>query len=202
MKLWTIQPLERYKELLEKKEIFSTIEYETEEYFRRAYDWLIGEMEIRISPKPFLNSSPIWAWYQYSSVNKRKPDMREVRAGRWGVDEVRIEFEKDEREVPLFDFDLWHLPLNNGNICDNEKEDAAFDKIFFKKGGVYTEPSTYTPEIQEMIMEHWDKVFDMSYCPKYSARPFEQKRVQATFWSLKLDEVLKVDIFKARKAKK
>ncbi len=48
------------------------------------------------------------------------------------------------------------------------------------------------------IKASWVKIFDMDYCPKYSASPFDKKSIQATWGSLSVDEFIKVDEFVAK----
>jgi hypothetical protein len=47
-------------------------------------------------------------------------------------------------------------------------------------------------------MKNWEKIFDLDFENGYFARPRKQKAIQATFWELKLEEVVSVDYFTAR----
>src|ERR1051325_1055844 len=80
--------------------------------FRRAYRWMQSEMSRRIGPPPSGVRYPIWAWLQYESVQKLRPDLR--RAGHLpaGSQGVLIEFHASEGAFLLSDFDLWHYVLN------------------------------------------------------------------------------------------
>ena len=61
MKLWTIQPIEFYSEIINNGEIFCTKKYADLD-FKEAYKWIIKQMEIRIGKRPKRDIYPIWAW--------------------------------------------------------------------------------------------------------------------------------------------
>ncbi|WP_304342657.1 DUF3841 domain-containing protein [Chryseobacterium koreense] len=123
MKLWTIQPVEWYEKLLENNIIFSEQKYlEIEDNFLRAYEWMIFQMEARISNKPVKNMFPIWAWFQYNNAQNQRPDLRNVGFLPKGTKGVRIEFDKKDEAVLLSDFNLWAYVLNYWYIADNEKK--------------------------------------------------------------------------------
>ncbi|PID89574.1 MAG: hypothetical protein CSB01_01235 [Bacteroidia bacterium] len=201
--LWTIQPIERYKQLEKDRIIFGRIDlsdwYKDDNVkFRQTYDWLVSQMEKRISPKPFEDALPIWAWYQYLNANRKRPDLRNSNLLPRGQKGVRIEFRKKKSEVLLSDFELWHSPLNYFYIADNEKEDKEFNALLNACGVKFIDKEKYPPYIRKKVEDSWVKIFDMDYCPKYSASPFDKKSIQATFWNLSVDEIIKVDKFVAR----
>jgi hypothetical protein len=41
-------------------------------------------------------------------------------------------------------------------------------------------------------------IFDMNFDLEYYTLPFEEKKIQATFWRLKLDDIIKADKFIAK----
>ncbi len=201
--LWTVQPIEWYEKLLRESVIFGRKDlsdwYKDDDVeFRQAYDWLVVQMEKRISPKPFENALPVWAWCHYLNADKKRPDLRGSGFLLKGQKGVRIEFRKKRSEVLLSDFDLWHCVLNYFYIADNEKEDAEFDTLLNKLGLKFTERENAPTEIHEMITKSWEKVLDMNYSSEYSVSSFEKKSIQATFWSLSVGEIVKVDKFTAR----
>ncbi len=201
--LWTIQPIEWYEQLQKDRIIFGKTDlsdwYKDDDVeFRQAYDWIVTQMEKQISPKPFENALPVWAWYHYLNTNKKRPDLRSSGFLPKGQKGIRIEFRKKESEVLFSDFDLWHCALNYVYIADNEKEDAEFDALLNKFGVKFTERENFPTEIHKMIIKSWEKILDMNYCSEYSASPFDKKSIQATFWSLSVDEIIKVDEFVAR----
>lgn len=201
--LWTIQPIEWYERLLTDKIIYGDAKlsewYTAKDIdFRTAYDWLIAEMKKQISPRPFADAVPIWAWFHYLNSDKKRPDLRSSGHLEKGQKGVRIEFIKSRNKVLLSDFDLWHSVLNYWCISDNEKQSESFDKLLRLYNVKFNDKENYPPIAKQMIMDSWQKVLDMHYCPEYSANPFEKKSIQATFWNLSVDEIIKVDEFVAR----
>jgi hypothetical protein len=198
MKLWTIQPIEWYERLLTEKIIYGERKY-VDSYFLCGYEWLVKVMEERIGKRPSNDSFPVWAWYQYLTTKKIRPDLRESGYLRKGETGVRIEIEKNENEVLLSDYDLWHSPLGNFfYIGESEKDTLKFDKMLKNKKLDKVDFEKLPIKIRKRIEESWLKVFDMNYDCPYFAREKKDKSIQATFWSLSLDEVVKVDKFVAR----
>jgi len=62
MRLWTIQPLEFYNELIINGEIYCFKKYADSD-FRESYDWIITEMEKKIGNRTNKTIYPIWSWY-------------------------------------------------------------------------------------------------------------------------------------------
>lgn len=105
---------------------------------------------------------------------------------------------KPKEKVLLSDFQLWHHPLNYWHIADNEEQSLNFDRLL-KNGNVkWGDIGNYPQHIKSKIEKSWKRIFDMNYCSEYAADVFENKSIQATFWNLSLDEVVKVDEFTAR----
>jgi hypothetical protein len=155
-------------------------------------------MESRIGKKPNRSSYLIWAWFQYESEMKRRPDLRNSGLLEKGTDGVRIEFIKPKTEVLLSDFDLWHYVLNYWHIADDENQEKEFDqKLAFNKIK-FIEKEKYLPEIKKIVEKSWNKIFDMNYDFDYVAKPYEKKAIQATIWKLNIKEITNIDYFKAK----
>lgn len=192
MKLWTIQPLEVWNELQSKGYFVCDSEksdfIKSYKCFKDSYDWLVGEMEKRVGKRPKGINYPIWAWY-IRDWKYKKPDLRESGYGLKGENLVCIEIEKKDRDVVLTDFDTWHFVLNNGYIDKSisekewEKNMAWFDSLPIRQQ-------------EKLKKESWQEIFNIT--------PFKNdwmqrgRYVQATFWYLSLQEVQKIQIFKAR----
>lgn len=199
MKLWTIQPISWYEKLQKDGYVFGDKELaEIDESMQYPYDWISNQMEQKISKKPIENATPIWAWYQFLGNKKKKPDLRSSSLLPKGTKGVRIEFIKNTNDVLLSDFDLWLHPLNYWSIHDNEKEDKNFDKLLKLENVRFTDKEKYTPKLKKVVEESWLKCFDLNYDLKYTAKPKENKSIQATFWKLSIEEIVKVDFFTAR----
>ena len=155
-------------------------------------------MEIRIGKRPNEDTFPIWAWYQYKNKDSRRPDLRTTGFLPKGTKGVRIEFEKPENEILLSDFNLWHFPLNYWNIADNEEKDLEFEKLLEKHNVKFIEIEKYPLEAKKIIVNSWNKIFDMNYECEYVTEKINEKKIQATFWKLNKTEIKKVDFFTAK----
>lgn len=197
MRLWTIQYIDFYKELVDKKVISGKIE-NADSDFLFGYNWMINQMEKRIDKKPN-DSYPIWAWLQYESINKPKPDLRTSGFLKKGTKGVRLEIKKDNDSVLLSDFELWHTPLSYKTYIGDSEDDAnKFDKFLKLQGLGDMKFENLPDKIKHKIILSWDKIFDLDFDCEYYAQPKEKKSIQATFWKLKIDDVIKVDYFVAR----
>lgn len=202
MKLWTIQSIEWYEELLRKGTISgqrSCID-KNWEFCLFGYHWLMQKMDERIGKRPNTDCYPVWAWYQYFDENKKKPDLRSRGFIPKGTKGVRIEFVKDDKDVLLSDFMLWSFPFSyQSYIGKNERESLDFDKMLHEKGLYYKNLGQLPKDIRKEIVESWDRVLDLDYCDPYHASPRAKKSIQATFWTLSVDEIIKVEEFIAHR---
>jgi len=197
--LWTIQEESFYEKLLKEKVIYGKKDYvDSSLGFGRAYDWISTKMESQIGKKPYEDSTPLWAWYQYLNQKRNRPDLRAVGHLAKGKKGVRIEFVKDMKDILLSDFDLWLFVLNFWNISEGEKDDDEFDRMLQLAGVKFVDKEKYPPVLQERLIESWNKVLDLNYYNEYNSNPKDLKSIQATFWKLSLSEVRKVDYFVSR----
>ena len=188
VKLWTIQEEKGWKEVKTKGILIPKEEF-VEIDFKRGYDWLKIQMTQRVE-KPKKNKQyPVWAWFQHENQNKRRPDLRKTGSLPSGTVGYRIEIEKDLKDILLSDFELWHYVLNEWCFVLSEEDDEKFEKEKKNKSHEY---------IKSRMEKSWEKIFDMDFHLKDYALPFQEKSIQATFWELKLEEVIKVDKFIAR----
>jgi hypothetical protein len=170
-----------------------------EKEFLTGYSWMITQMQQRIGKRPFPDCYPVWAWYHWNGTKQRRPDLRYSRHLPKGAKAVCIQIEKEDKDVLLSDFDLWHFPLSfDGYIGSSEQDSLAFDKKL-KAKGLYNSAFNDLPrDIQETIQKSWDKIFDMRFEDPYYTHKKEEKSIQAAFWSLSIEEVIKTDEFTAR----
>ena len=75
MRLWTIQPLEVLEIIKQKGEFVCNPVYSDSD-FKRAYYWLVKQMDSRGIEHPYGLELPIWAWYKTDWENK-KPDLEQ-----------------------------------------------------------------------------------------------------------------------------
>ena len=197
MKLWTIQPIEFYNELIKNGEIHC-YEKHIDSHFIESYNWMIAQMENRIGKKPNKSIYPIWSWYQYKNSESKRPDLRTSSFLPKGTKGVRIEFKKSETEILLSDFNLWHFVLNYWHISDNKEQELEFDKLLELSNVKFIDKKNYTLELKNILESSWSKIFDMNYSTAYTADIFNRKKIQATFWTLKSTEIIKVIFFNAK----
>lgn len=210
MKIWTIQPVYVYDKLREEKVLYTditksscynfsdflcnelkkdNIEVDESDFtvFNVAYDWLKDRMS-EVIERPSNATYPWWGWYKRNMRNS-KPDLRESGYANKGEQLVCMELELEESNVLLSDFDLWHFCISNSFIpdVDNEAEfDAQYD--WFE--------SLSKEEQEKEKFKSWETIFDTHL----DFRPWHKrgKWVQATFWELRLEDVKKVEYFKAK----
>ena len=191
MRLWTMQ-YRHVLDVLEKDGVYRTDAALIDmPEFLVPYDWLCNKLNEK-SPKPDNVQYPIWAWFRFNSKEK-KPDLRHSCYGHRGDEMVCIELEIPDEYVLLSDFDLWHFVLNKWwlydcfrpSYCD---EDNEVDEAWFK---------SLTKEQQEIEKEKsWERIFNIE--------PFENdwiargQYVQAVFWELRKEWVVKTQNFIAR----
>jgi len=201
MILWTIQREAWYTELLQKGIIYGTRKHirQDGEYGLFGYHWLMEKMKERIGPPPSPACYPVWAWYQHMDSKRRKPDLRRAGFLPRGAKGIRVEINKDDKDVLLSDFILWHFPFSYRSfIGQNEEESMAFEKMLEDRGLDTKRLEKLPKDIQDVIIKSWDKTLDMDFSDPYHTCPKESKSIQATFWTLSVDEIVRVDKFISR----
>lgn len=197
MRLWTIQSYNVY-EILRTTGTYrcdsnlSSL-LEDEEYVN-AYQWLSREMRKRIGNSPDNVQFPVWAWYKTYGKHQR-PDMR-FSGMRVFEESVLMEIEIPDDQVLLSGFEFWHSVLNDSlfhkaslvkNLTYKEweveadKEDLYYDTLSDEEKRAYKEKS-------------WEVIFSPNVIT-------DSDFVQATFWELKTEQVLKAWKLKGFKSK-
>lgn len=192
MKLWTIQPASFYQTLQEKGIVYCDREGYWCKHNRLQYDWLVEQMHQRIGNPPLLEIRyPLWGWYQYHSRKKPHPPKTPLKKGE--EYSVYLEIEIPDNEVVLTDFSLWVNCLN-GWQTKTDKELEHHIKVYENKVGKYCSFHEYPEDIQQGIMNTWQSIFDMKFRDKeWSTWAWWNRSIQATFWCLKSEQVLKVE---------
>lgn len=168
-----------------------------------SYDWLADRMEAMIGGRPSPSALPLWAWQQYDGAARARPDLRSSGHLPRGTRGVRVEFEIDEGAVVLSDFHDWHFVLNGWYISDSEDDGDAFDASVAKKwhrGGCWNQDNL-PPRHRRRIEASWEKIFDIDRVrdEDWNGPCGRGKRdIQATFWSIDIGMVRRVDEFAAR----
>ena len=120
MILWTIQTEGTWLELKNHGSLKTSRKNNTEESWLRPYQWMVGQMKVRLGPPPEPWCFPFWAWYQWDGEERRKPDLRAGGHLRKGENGIRIEFECCAEAALLSDFGLWHYVLNYWYLPETE----------------------------------------------------------------------------------
>jgi hypothetical protein len=188
VRIWSIQPESLYEQLKVEKVLHCNPAF-TDEDFRQAYDWLTRQMAVCIGSPPEGVLYPFWAWHTIDGLHQ-KPDLRRSEYKAYNDNPVCLELEIPDNKVLLSDFDGWHMVLNNLyylDYIDEEKadlEDAWLDSL---------PPGEQT----SVKMKSWEKIFDV-YLPNKDSGDDEGLYIQATFWELRLDQVVSLRHFKGR----
>lgn len=194
MQLWTIQT-EAALRKLERDGRLSSDRSLADPDFLPAYDWMSDQMRRRIGPSPVGVRSPLWAWYQYDSDSKRRPDLR--RTGHLPRGEVGflIGFHGDDESVVLSDFDLWHFVLNYwylpATVADGERFDSTFGRTCS-----WTDPAPHA--IDHEIRGSWQRIFDLEWYDPELTCGLGQRQIQATLWQMTAESVATIQTFVAR----
>ena len=195
MRLWTIQPVGVYEKLKSERVLHydpteSELLVEVGEVFRPAYDWLVEQMRVRVAPPPVDVQYPFWAWHTIDWKHK-KPDLRLGTFRGYSGAQTCIELEIPDKDVLLSDEGMWHLVLNDGYYgkaqSDEEYEAEArwFDGL---------------PPQEQLAVNHksWEKIFEIDP-PINTKWDIRGDFIQATFWELRLDQVVSVRYFTGRR---
>lgn len=216
MILWTIQPIEFWNNLQSAgfiradlmrihSELKEPIGYDST--FLPSYRWMSKQMHLRLRHEPSDGALPLWAWYQWQNSRENRPDLRNVRF-RYPIGEkyVRIEFEIDDSDVLLSDFEQWHFVLNYSYLSETEQDWESFYERFEREGGRSIELSHMSDNdipirharFHKELEESWNGIFeiDKPYDSDWSGLGAKSERgIQATFWELRLDKVRHVTFF-------
>lgn len=193
MRLWTIQGIEIYKQLLRDGVAYCTKPaWSVDENFMKAYQWMADEMRQRIGEPPIKEIRyPMWAWYQYNSAKSKKPPRSSLNLQK-GVT-AYMEIEIPDNEVLLSSFMNWHNVLNQWPLTNWKRINKKTDMLK-KEAGKSLSFDDYPVEIQKEIEESWEAIFDLDRRDKEVGRTHKRNRsIQATFWMLKPENVISVE---------
>jgi len=188
MTLWSIQVEEAFA-LLEREGRLRVPWSYGEPDYAGPYRWMVQQMTRRIGPPPAKGLTPIWAWYQYKSEARPKPDLRRTQHLPSGTIGYRLELVVDLSRCLLSDFILWHCVLNNYYLPISEADSERFDALHGSLPTVYLDSATRAS---------WDRIFDLEWDDPYIADPKPTKMIQATLWEINRSDVVAVDRFVAR----
>lgn len=188
MRLWSIQPKLLY-ETLEKDGIIycnpSLSEHLKFDEFRMAYDWLSEKMRQQIGIPSENIQYPLWAWHTFMWKHK-KPDLRLSEFRRYHQPMVCIEAEIPDEDVLLSDEEAWYTVLNNC-YCEaaTTEIDSNLEHQWFE---------SLSEQGQTLAkLKSWNRIFDIT--PKDTDWISRGRFIQATFWTLKKEQIIRVQYF-------
>jgi len=203
MRLWTIQHFQAYNKLLETGVLRANENY-CDNDSRFAYDWMAEKMKYNGLVLPIGVNYPIWAWYKFEGKYKRR-DMRERGYSNRGEKIVQLTIEVDDKDILLSDFDLFHYVLNYWYLPVDVKDQKNFEMEYSDLGFGWNDLQNFNIQTQIMkdirtkIEKSWDRIFDLEREDEnliYGSNC--NKSIQVTFWELKLEQVIKSEVFIAK----
>lgn len=196
--LWSIQNVAVLQQLNQTGKITCRQNLQHPEW-DAEYRWMCNQMKFKIGNPEFEDQYPIWAWYQYTDIHHRRPDLRRSSHLPKGTNGVRIKFLKSTTEVLLSDFVLWHHPLAyKSYIPIDEADDLNFDEKLMKTGLSNKEFNLLPVTIKNEIESSWQKIFDLDLENEYISYSKNEKGIQATMWEIHEKEILEIDHFVAK----
>ena len=182
MRLWTIQPIEVWRELQKQPIHAADPSRGSLSDFQEAYAWMRGQMAKRV---PKYGGGPLWWAYHY------KPDLRYHRQNYLPQEHIRLEIDVAEDEVLLSDMDAWNIVLNRQYCPVSEQDDEAFDARLEAAGFRLFAFDSYPPEFRVEIERSWERIFTPEVLWTSNDPPY----LQATFEWLRLADVRRVTYF-------
>lgn len=198
MQVWSIQPLAAWQSL-QATGVLRTDPALIDPDFLRAYQWLVVQMQSRIGAPPSGCHFPVWCWYQWQDVEKRKPDLRAGGHLSKGQHGVLLTLTIPENAVLLSDFDLWHYVLNYWYLPQSSAESDAFaDELAAAGLDPHCTRPLLDPTYHRRIEASWQRIFDLNWSAPEIASPKAEKQIQGVTWEITLVQVKKVQAFVAR----
>lgn len=165
-----------------------------------CYDYMSYRLLKKCPEKPaHALDYPVWVWYKYAcDSNKRMPPLKSEDNPDIN-DQVRITLDIPDNLVLLSDYNLWHIPLNNGFICNSKEDDE------YLTNNVYQNilENRYPMTLERFRELNWELLFqlDRFLCPYWHGRLVNEpdcygRSIQGVTWVLYWKYVRKVDILK------
>ncbi len=194
MKLVTFQSMEALKDLFKKGYLECDKTKIDLEKVGTSYKWIIEKMNERIS-NPNKVEYPLWCWVKcYNGICPPKRIGKKVE----GFD-VKITFNKSEKDVFITDFRRYSFLLNNIYIPNNKKEYEAFETMLKKNNITKEELKAYVRKDKYKecrkddtfirTCKEIEKSFDRCITK-------DSDILQGCIWRINLDEIDKIELLK------
>jgi hypothetical protein len=198
MILWSIQTIAAWQELSSVGVLRGNPRY-VDDTFLPAYQWMVQQMRHRIGPPDYPATLPVWAWYQWESLQRPRPDLRAAGHLAPGERGVRITCEVADQRVLLSDFELWHYVLNNWYIPCSEADAQQFEaECDACTSSAQQSALSDCRHLQQQITASWGRIFDIEWEEEYCTYKRAEKSIQATLWELRLEDVRNIKEFTAK----
>ena len=194
MKLVTFQTIEAVNDLFKKGYLECNKNKINIEKAGSTYKWVINKMNERI-PNPYNVDYPLWCWVKcYNGICPPKKKGKRVEEF-----DVKITFNKKEKDVFITDFRRYSFLLNNIYIPNSLKEKEEFEKLLKKYDitaeelKAYVRPDKYkshrTDKEYINVCNKIRKTFDRCITKNSNV-------LQGCVWRINLYEVEKIEILK------
>lgn len=211
MILWTVQDIAVWEQLESTgvyttpsdKIVFPESENDAFDHANYAYRWLADQMRKRVGPPPEGIEYPVWAWYKQRGQHDGKPDMRSSHHIK-GKPCVRMKLDIPDWEVLLSDFDDWHHALNYWHLSATEEESDEFGAwreslgVSFHDIGNWNLKSPELELVRARVEASWERMLGVQPADEHWHSPWEERSIQATFWTLRREHVMSVERFVSR----
>lgn len=203
MLLWTIQNADAYENMKKVGVLRANDNYIFMDFNPTAYHWMANKLEAKC-PKPDCKMQyPVWAWYMKDGKRKRR-DLRCAGYGKRGEEMVQITIEVPNNQVLLSDFDAFHFVLSDLYLPTSEEDSLRFESDL--KNDSFTWGDLQLGETdndlkktyREKVVDSWEKIFDLEREDDYVFCDIQHKSIQAVMWQVTMEQVLKVEHFKAK----
>ena len=192
MRLVTFQTKEALKDLINNGYLECNDELVDVVKAGPTYDWVIKKMNEKV--KNNSNSKyPLWCWVKcYNGICPPKHKGESV-----DTFQVKITFNKKEKDVFIMDFRRYSFLLSNTYIPKNMKEKKDFDEMLKEKNITAEELKAYVRK-DKYKTHRTDKEF-LDVCKKINESfdrciTKDSDVLQGCIWKISLDEVEKIEI--------
>lgn len=165
----------------------------TDEDYRYAYEWMSAQMERRLpAPLPGAPAWPLWAWVRFNGFDVPPPHNRQD-------DHLVLTLDLPASDVLLSELDSWEHALGNCFLEDQrigwDKASAEWDDFYSKveEAGLEQYMARYPDPLQRELEASWVLTFEVRD---------SDERVQATFFSLQMENVRSVRSWNAPGARR
>ena len=192
MKLVTFQSFDALKDLFNKGYLECDESKINKEKNGTTYDWIVEKMN-EVVGNEFNTSYPLWCWVKcYNGVCPPKKKGNKIS----GFD-VKIIFNKNEKDVFITDYRRYSFLLNNRYIPESIKDKEKFEKILSKNNITNEELEAYV-RLDKYEKHRTDESY-LNVCSKIREsfdRCITNKSniLQGCVWRINLNEIERIEI--------